>query len=1296
MNKRINYSLFFALIFLILTVILCVDIGAASSYFDKNEALALEKYEAISALKVENAKLGGAGKRANDHIIVYEQKINAITDEALVLKETADLIVLYYEQGAASGKLALIYYTYIDDVRLTAADLDVLEKIHSELQNEIATATDASSVSNAMSASYSSNGLSARMYVSIYNKLLDNLIIDGDSQEVYRKVSVAKEEIKSCTLVTESARYEEIYNRALVDVGVRRNKDNATAEIKALHSILFPNKDIIDNDAAMAAIDYIGRDSTVSAKDMNSYMKNAIESFLSGKKTGEKYTDAFIGSLSEAIAARIANADKKGELASLTSVLDDFWIKYQRAKAKDIIANDISGREYGGDEKMTALEKAYNAPNGIIDKCGDQASLDFDIKRASVRADIYGRYVYACQKIMGYGEFPELIEEAGKKYDYYDLNVLQIDITADGAEYKCVAEYEAASKELQRLIDSSEIRAYKSKYAAVLEKTPADIVLDDRDMLLAAISELETVYEGTLAALESDGTVNALAEQYKAYTRLSIDKTLGEANDLRKTLASDLKKKTDKLTANGLGKNMQALMLNADRLVDKANEAERVLASYEKLLSDDVYVYFAESDKVTLKNIASEATANIANADASEDLRKASEGAILGLERANAYAIIDAKVAARNDLKAENKEDIDKLADEGKKNVRDLLSAADIKNATNKTIFEIQKVMDKNDITVDADKANEIIDELGFIDTKEAATFRSELAIVLAEEKKALAYASDENERRAVLDRFENRVSSILVRAEAVNYEAASEKRKTVRDELSIKYGEAEALLAALAFLTDERKAVLGEEFENIIKDIDYALNSAHNEKQLSSVRTNAIDLVAEFADKAEKEDKAAEEEIKISFGSEIRSKYAALIEKINDFAYLSDSEKDILKAEAKKAYDKFESSIVVAEGLCHAKAIRDEAYDALSLTDSMGSENNLSSAKANALATVNINETDVKTLLGLLEHISAEQKNSLLAELEGNIENAREKIEAADSAEDVEKARNSASKKAINIEKRAKALDDKALVSALTPALIFLSVICAIEIIDIAALLWVKKKFAQSEATPMIAPSLALVLTPVSTKIFIILLAVADVLMAIYVVYLVVVVWKAFARLRKKTGLSQTAESIEIEGARAEDDIEEYVAETGTCLDEDDVAEGILEYEPEFIIAPIQMEEITVEEANEMMSDEEAKGFEQLAIAFDTGDEPKEIYHGTRKAEINRDTISQNFEAGDVVTLNTLKEKKLVSVQAGEIKVLARGKLDKALTVVAQSFSAAAVKMIVLTGGTVIVDEPSPERRKK
>ena len=120
-------------------------------------------------------------------------------------------------------------------------------------------------------------------------------------------------------------------------------------------------------------------------------------------------------------------------------------------------------------------------------------------------------------------------------------------------------------------------------------------------------------------------------------------------------------------------------------------------------------------------------------------------------------------------------------------------------------------------------------------------------------------------------------------------------------------------------------------------------------------------------------------------------------------------------------------------------------------------------------------------------------------------------------------------------------------------------------------------------------------------------------------------------------------------------------------------------------------VDEITVESANELMSDEEAKNLEQLEINF--APEFREEYHGTKKAEINIDTISACFSAGDKVTLNTLKDKGLISKQAGTVKILARGKLDKPLTVVAQKFSVAAVKMIVLTGGSAIVAPPAPER---
>lgn len=52
---------------------------------------------------------------------------------------------------------------------------------------------------------------------------------------------------------------------------------------------------------------------------------------------------------------------------------------------------------------------------------------------------------------------------------------------------------------------------------------------------------------------------------------------------------------------------------------------------------------------------------------------------------------------------------------------------------------------------------------------------------------------------------------------------------------------------------------------------------------------------------------------------------------------------------------------------------------------------------------------------------------------------------------------------------------------------------------------------------------------------------------------------------------------------------------------------------------------------------------------------------------------------------IETLKEKGLIDKKAASVKVLARGMLDKSLTVEAADFSLAAVKMIALTGGKVV-----------
>jgi len=118
-----------------------------------------------------------------------------------------------------------------------------------------------------------------------------------------------------------------------------------------------------------------------------------------------------------------------------------------------------------------------------------------------------------------------------------------------------------------------------------------------------------------------------------------------------------------------------------------------------------------------------------------------------------------------------------------------------------------------------------------------------------------------------------------------------------------------------------------------------------------------------------------------------------------------------------------------------------------------------------------------------------------------------------------------------------------------------------------------------------------------------------------------------------------------------------------------------------EKILAAIKRtEKVTVEEAHVLLDDTSAE-----ALLETVTDENQSVYKKMPCEIINIDTISENFEAGDLVNVSTLLEKKLVPSKTQHVKILARGTLDKPLTVEANQFSADAIKMIVLVGGTAI-----------
>jgi large subunit ribosomal protein L15 len=88
----------------------------------------------------------------------------------------------------------------------------------------------------------------------------------------------------------------------------------------------------------------------------------------------------------------------------------------------------------------------------------------------------------------------------------------------------------------------------------------------------------------------------------------------------------------------------------------------------------------------------------------------------------------------------------------------------------------------------------------------------------------------------------------------------------------------------------------------------------------------------------------------------------------------------------------------------------------------------------------------------------------------------------------------------------------------------------------------------------------------------------------------------------------------------------------------------------------------------------------------------PKRGFHNPFRVEyavVNLDTLGERFDAGTVVTIELLRERRLVPPSADRIKVLGRGEIAKGLTVRAHKFSGEAAKKLAAAGGTAETLEP-------
>ena len=119
-----------------------------------------------------------------------------------------------------------------------------------------------------------------------------------------------------------------------------------------------------------------------------------------------------------------------------------------------------------------------------------------------------------------------------------------------------------------------------------------------------------------------------------------------------------------------------------------------------------------------------------------------------------------------------------------------------------------------------------------------------------------------------------------------------------------------------------------------------------------------------------------------------------------------------------------------------------------------------------------------------------------------------------------------------------------------------------------------------------------------------------------------------------------------------------------------------IMDEEDEHEVMPEIVDHIDAIEADALISDD---------LAMENANYESGAGQG-EQGIVNIGFIDANFEANEVVTLERLKEKAMIRKNIGRLKVLADGMLNKPLTIKAESYSVQAIKMIELTGGTVII----------
>lgn len=1259
---------------------------------------------------------------------VYVDRIDVLRQETA--RDTTAEMELEYKKGMATGILSWIYYSHAEEAEnilttvsaeyekqkniIDKANLDFFEgsgvnACYTNLLNLIYTERI-----EALRATDNGNGL--------ISAIVDNALKLVPSRCAYSESF--GEDAENCRIY-----YAEVY----AEVELQRLRNGAIVELSAVVGSISTDGELdLSEDGEYA--EFFGQINSPELKEayisgnvsegevikaLNEALYNAVARILAPEESFGAYKKDYHTSLTRAVLQKIeaANSQTEIEQVSIGELFSDYSTGLLRAEAKDELSAYADPLDRDTAMNIIILEyTGLSDGNGILDGAKDENEVSEELLAAKMRCFWYDAYRKALVSIVEYlGEGSDKYKEARALYVTVDGKIR----TGERSRGEDISEnLSIDTSELQGIVIRSEAERFTLAHKDIIEKS--QVSAEDKRALSAAIADSATLSAEAQRIL--DLTLSDIGDKYKALTVSEINSFAdGDGADAhRQSAAKNICELVDALSHKDKDGRFILCELKtwADIYAEKAKTVGDLFDDYVAVYLSGGTTYFGKD----AEQIATIFTSEIISVTYGTEAQKKAE-AVLELKRLASLELIFES--------AEGYEGVGEIPT-WLENARQELSAlsddAAIKDYSTEKIAEISEEIRVHELKNATDSMGARYDEIKnkinsyqYMTDVERTTLLSELENILTSGQSAALSAADGSAVKSVLKDALAKYSLIEDKAQKEELDSCLE---SATDALHKAYGKREDY--------SEENYV---RIEALIAEYTAELEAAHTIAEYVDIRDRGVAAILQVEDLAEAAKREGEERINAVYLALMGRKYcysSEMLSRLEEIYEHSIAELKALEITPENAADISafaEGRVTLMRGVPLERIYTSDGAFMTEGSKSYPDGYNIDkNGYMGELWSQNGIPSDAELVIkrigtdGIAELIRRAARNSQVlvsgdAELRQVIKSLRycnvvsgvqmtlghilpeggcyrvslllpDSIDTSDVfgavfvRDDGTVEFFSVTPDGAILEFETSHFSKYYVVSKgsvnLIPLIVCLCIIILCELC-VLVLLLIKRRKRQMGVIYSFLPTpfaLAVGYKPTGGNLLAVGLGVVALSLGVAIGYLSYLEIRAAKRKKltekQQSAIVQAPKSVHVTtSARTEATEEKSGAES--------------DRQP--------MGSVSAEVADTLMSDSEAL---RLQKEETEGYEDTEIYHGEKKAQINIDTISRYFSDGETVTLNTLKEKKLISQSAGQVKILARGVLDKRLRVVAQDFSEAAVKMILLTGGEAIITYSSSERGGK